>query len=76
MGIFEYPQFAEGTRVIVDSMADTAAYTLAGGGDTVTAIEQFDISDRIDYISTGGGAFLEFTEGKRLPGIEALKRNA
>lgn len=76
MGIFEYPQFAEGTRIVADAMATTEAFTLAGGGDTVAAIEQFDISDRIDYISTGGGAFLEFIEGKRLPGIEALKRDA
>ena len=73
MGVFEYPQFAEGTRVVADVIANTAAFTLAGGGDTVAAIEQFDISERIDYISTGGGAFLEFIEGKPLPGVEALK---
>lgn len=76
MGIFEYPQFADGTRMVAEAIANTNAYTLAGGGDTVAAIEQFGISDRIDYISTGGGAFLEFIEGKRLPGIEALKRSA
>ena len=76
MGIFEYPQFADGTRVVAEALAETNAFTLAGGGDTVAAIEQFDISERIDYISTGGGAFLEFIEGKRLPGIEALKRDA
>lgn len=75
MGIFEYPQFADGTRVVADAIADSNAFSLAGGGDTVAAIEQFDISDRIDYISTGGGAFLEFIEGKSLPGIEALKRS-
>ena len=75
MGIFEYPQFADGTRVVAEALAETNAFTLAGGGDTVAAIEQFDISDRIDYISTGGGAFLEFIEGKSLPGIEALKRD-
>ncbi len=74
MGIFEYPQFADGTRVIADAIAETSAFTLAGGGDTVAAIEQFGISDRIDYISTGGGAFLEFIEGKSLPGIEVLKQ--
>ncbi len=76
MGIFEYPQFAEGTRKIADAVADTEAFTLAGGGDTIAAIEQFDNSNSIDYISTGGGAFLEFIEGKNLPGIEALHRNA
>ena len=76
MGIFEYPQYAEGTRVVAEALAETNAFTLAGGGDTVAAIEQFDISERIDYISTGGGAFLEFIEGKSLPGIEALKRSA
>ena len=73
MGIFEYPQFAEGTRVVADAMGGTDAFTLAGGGDTIAAIEQFEISDRVDYISTGGGAFLEFIEGKSLPGIEALR---
>ena len=76
MGIFEYPQFADGTRAVAEALAETDAFTLAGGGDTVAAIEQFDISERIDYISTGGGAFLEFIEGKSLPGIEALKRDA
>ena len=76
MGIFEYPQFADGTRVVAEALAETNAFTLAGGGDTVAAIEQFDISEQIDYISTGGGAFLEFIEGKCLPGIEALKRDA
>ncbi|MCY4130472.1 MAG: phosphoglycerate kinase [Gammaproteobacteria bacterium] len=76
MGIFEYPQFAEGTRAVADAIANTVAFTLAGGGDTVAAIEQFDISERIDYISTGGGAFLEFIEGKPLPGVEALKSDA
>ncbi|MCY3859564.1 MAG: phosphoglycerate kinase [Gammaproteobacteria bacterium] len=76
MGIFEYPQFAEGTRKIADAVADTDAFTLAGGGDTIAAIEQFDSSNLIDYISTGGGAFLEFIEGKSLPGIEALQRNS
>ena len=76
MGIFEHPQFADGTRVVADAIAESNAFTLAGGGDTVAAIEQFDISDRIDYISTGGGAFLEFIEGKNLPGIEALQLTA
>lgn len=76
MGIFEFPQFADGTRMVAEAIANTNAYTLAGGGDTIAAIEQFDISERIDYISTGGGAFLEFIEGKNLPGIEALSRAA
>lgn len=73
MGIFEQPTFAEGTRVVAEAIAETDAYTLAGGGDTIAAIETFGLSDAINYISTGGGAFLEFVEGKELPGIAALK---
>ena len=76
MGIFEIQQFAEGTRQVANAIANTNAYTLAGGGDTIAAIEQFDISHRLDYISTGGGAFLEFIEGKQLPGIEVLQRDS
>ncbi len=73
MGIFERKQFADGTRVVAETIADTDAFTLAGGGDTVAAIERFNVTDRIDYISTGGGAFLDFIGGKVLPGIEALE---
>ena len=76
MGIFEIPQFAEGTRIVAEAIAETDAYTLAGGGDTIAAIEAFELTDEIDYISTGGGAFLEFVEGKKLPGIEALRSSA
>lgn len=73
MGIFEYTQFGDGTRTIAEAIAETDAFTLAGGGDTLAALDRYAVRDRIDYASTGGGAFLEFVEGKPLPGIEALK---
>lgn len=73
MGIFERTVCAEGTRVVAEAIADSEGFSLAGGGDTVAAIEKYQLSDKIDYISTGGGAFLEFIEGKKLPGIEALR---
>ena len=75
MGRFEYTQFAEGTRTVAEAIATTKAFTLAGGGETVAAIELFDIGERINFISTGGGAFLEFIEGKPLPGIEVLAQS-
>ena len=73
MGVFEFTQFGEGTRVVGEAIAGSKGYSVAGGGDTVAAIEKYDLTDQIDYISTGGGAFLEFMEGKRLPGIAALE---
>ena len=73
MGVFEFTQFGEGTRVVGEAIAGSKGYSVAGGGDTVAAIEEYDLADQIDYISTGGGAFLEFMEGKRLPGIAALE---
>lgn len=73
MGVFEFTQFGEGTRVVGEAIASSNAYSVAGGGDTVAAIEKYDLTGQIDYISTGGGAFLEFMEGKRLPGIAALE---
>jgi phosphoglycerate kinase len=76
VGVFEKDQFAEGTRTIARAIADSKAFSIAGGGDTVAAIHKFGIADRIDYISTAGGAFLEFLEGKKLPAVAALEARA
>ncbi|MBV9791749.1 MAG: phosphoglycerate kinase [Chloroflexi bacterium] len=73
MGVFEMPKFAEGTRAIAQAMADSAATTIIGGGDSVAAVEQMHLADRMSHISTGGGASLELLEGKELPGVAALK---
>lgn len=75
MGVFEETAFADGTRIVAEAIAASPAFSLAGGGDTIAAIEKFQLEDHIDYISTGGGAFLEFVEGKTLPGIEVLSRS-
>lgn len=72
MGVFEMPAFSEGTKAVTQALADTEGYTIIGGGDSAAAVEQFDMADKMDHISTGGGASLEFMEGKVLPGIEAL----
>lgn len=76
VGVFEFVAFSEGTRVLARAIADSSAYSIAGGGDTVAAINAFGIADQVDYISTAGGAFLEFLEGKMLPAIEALNQRA
>lgn len=76
LGVFEYEQFAGGTKVVANAIADSGAFSIAGGGDTLAAIAKFGIADRISYISTGGGAFLEFLEGKKLPAIEILEQRA
>jgi len=73
VGVFEIPQFALGTKALALSIAESQAFSLAGGGDTLAAIEQCGLSDKISYISTGGGAFLEFVEGKTLPAVAALE---
>lgn len=73
VGVFEIPQFADGTKALANSIADSDAFSLAGGGDTLAAIDQFGVTSRISYISTGGGAFLEFVEGKTLPAVAALE---
>jgi phosphoglycerate kinase len=73
MGVFEIPKFAEGTRAIAQAMADSQATTIIGGGDSVAAVEQMNLADRMSHISTGGGASLELLEGKELPGVAALK---
>jgi phosphoglycerate kinase len=76
LGVFEDPEFAAGTRRIAEAIAASRAFSIAGGGDTLAAIEQFDVGSRISYISTGGGAFLEFLEGKTLPAVATLERRA
>jgi phosphoglycerate kinase len=76
VGVFEFEPFSHGTRTVADAIAGSHAFSLAGGGDTVAAIAKYGITDRIGYISTGGGAFLEFLEGKTLPAIEVLERRA
>lgn len=73
VGVFEFKEFAAGTRAIADAIEISAAFSLAGGGDTLAAIDQFDIADGVSYISTGGGAFLEYVEGKKLPAVAALE---
>lgn len=74
VGVFEFEQFAKGTEAIAKTIANSDAFSLAGGGDTIAAIDKFNIADKISYISTGGGAFLEFIEGKKLPAIDVLQR--
>ncbi len=76
VGVFEYEQFGEGTRTLAKAIARSKAFSLAGGGDTLAAIEKYGIEDSISYISTGGGAFLEFVEGKKLPAVEILEKRA
>jgi phosphoglycerate kinase len=76
VGVFEFDQFAAGTRVIAEAIADSSAFSLAGGGDTLAAIDKFGIADKVSYISTGGGAFLEYVEGKTLPAVAMLERRA
>jgi phosphoglycerate kinase len=76
VGVFEFDQFGEGTKTIADAIANTKAFTLAGGGDTIAAIQKYGIEDKVDYISTAGGAFLEFLEGKKLPAVEILELRA
>jgi phosphoglycerate kinase len=76
VGVFEFPAFAAGTRALAEAIADSPAFSIAGGGDTLAALDQFGIADRVSYISTGGGAFLEFLEGKTLPAVEMLEGRA
>src|SRR6266704_5414817 len=76
LGVYEFDQFGQGTKAIAQAIAGSGAYSLAGGGETLAAIAKYGVADRISYISTGGGAFLEFLEGKKLPAIEALEQRA
>lgn len=73
VGVFEFPAFSEGTRKIAKSIADSDAYSIAGGGDTIAALAQFNLKDRVSYICTGGGAFLEFLQGSPLPAVAKLE---
>lgn len=76
LGVFEFDQFGEGTRSLAAAIAKSPAFSIAGGGDTLAAIEKYGVEDDISYISTGGGAFLEFVEGRTLPAVAALERRA
>jgi phosphoglycerate kinase len=72
--VFEYDQFGGGTETLARAIADSPAFSLAGGGDTLAAIDKYGIADKISYISTGGGAFLEYVEGKTLPAVAILQQ--
>ncbi|MBT5361354.1 MAG: phosphoglycerate kinase [Gammaproteobacteria bacterium] len=76
VGVFEFDQFGEGTKALGEAIADSDAFSIAGGGDTLAAVDKYNISDRVSYISTGGGAFLEFLEGKKLPAVAMLEERA
>jgi len=76
VGVFEYEPFAAGTRAIAQAVASSSAFSVAGGGETVAALAKFGVTDRIDYVSTAGGAFLEFLEGKQLPAVAVLEQRA
>jgi phosphoglycerate kinase len=76
VGVFEFDQFGQGTRALAQAIAGSHAFSLAGGGETLAAIAKYGVGDRISYVSTGGGAFLEFLEGKKLPAIEILEQRA
>ena len=73
VGVFEFDQFGEGTKAIAMAIAESKAFSIAGGGDTLAAVSKYNISDDVSYISTGGGAFLEFLEGKKLPAVVMLE---
>ena len=76
LGVFERDAFADGTRVLAEAIAESEGFSLAGGGDTLAAIDQFGVADKVSYISTGGGAFLEYVEGRTLPAVAALAARA
>ncbi|MEZ5537380.1 MAG: phosphoglycerate kinase [Thiolinea sp.] len=76
VGVFEFDQFGEGTKAISMAIAESSAFSVAGGGDTLAAVDKYEIADKVSYISTGGGAFLEFLEGKQLPAVAMLEERA
>jgi phosphoglycerate kinase len=76
VGVFEVDQFGEGTKALSLAIAESDAFSIAGGGDTLAAIDKYGVAQKISYISTGGGAFLEFVEGKKLPAVVALEEAA
>ena len=73
VGVFEFDQFGDGTKAMAEAIAESSAFSIAGGGDTLAAVDKYGVEDKISYISTGGGAFLEFLEGKKLPAVEMLE---
>jgi len=73
VGVFEFDQFGQGTKILAKAIAESPAFSIAGGGDTVAAIDKYQVSEKISYISTGGGAFLEFLEGQELPAVAVLQ---
>ena len=76
VGVFEFDQFGAGTKTLGVAIAESAAFSIAGGGDTLAAVDKYGIEDKVSYISTGGGAFLEFLEGKKLPAVAILEERA
>ncbi|HKV97241.1 MAG TPA: phosphoglycerate kinase [Gammaproteobacteria bacterium] len=76
VGVFEFDQFGEGTRAVAEAVAESPAFSIAGGGDTLAALDKYGVADRISYISTGGGAFLEFLEGRKLPAVAMLEERS
>jgi phosphoglycerate kinase len=74
VGVFEFDQFGEGTKAISLAIAKSAGFSIAGGGDTLAAVDKYDIAQDVSYISTGGGAFLEYVEGKELPAVAILQQ--
>jgi phosphoglycerate kinase len=72
MGVFEWSRFAEGTKAVAQAVADAEAYTVVGGGDSVRAVQELALADRVSWVSTGGGASLELLAGKELPGVLAI----
>ena len=72
MGVFEWPRFAEGTKAVAEAVAASDAFTVVGGGDSVRAVQELGLAERVSWISTGGGASLELLEGKELPGVAAI----
>ena len=76
VGVFEFDQFGHGTETLGRAIAESSAFSIAGGGDTLAAVDKYGIAEKISYISTGGGAFLEFLEGKKLPAVAILEQRA
>jgi phosphoglycerate kinase len=76
VGVFEFEQFSKGTQAVAKAIADSAGFSIAGGGETIAAIDKYAITDKVSYISTGGGAFLEYVQGAVLPAVEILEKKA
>jgi len=76
VGVFEFDQFGQGTKTLALAIAKSPGFSIAGGGDTLAAVDKYEITDHVSYISTGGGAFLEYVEGKELPAVAMLEQRA